>query len=93
MDVKFLLNDGENDSQKTVSMQHRYLLEISKSSGKPMTDAWCARLAMLHLQSLISSGEDMEKDLVSVSQQELAQYDARIRQWENEQVRSKRGAA
>jgi hypothetical protein len=30
-------------------------------------DAWCARLAQLHLLRLVETGEDMEKDLVTVS--------------------------
>lgn len=93
VDVKFILSDGTSDSHKTISMQHRHLLELSKSSGTPMTDAWCSRLAMLHLKYLIESGEDMEKDLVSVSPKELAGYEARIRNWEAEEVRKRRGAA
>jgi hypothetical protein len=93
VDVKFILFDGTSESQKTISMQHRFLLELSKSAGVEMTDAWCSRLAMLHLTYLIESGEDMEKDLVSVSPKELAGYEARIRNWEAEEVRKRRGAA
>jgi hypothetical protein len=43
-----------------------------------MTDAWCSRLAALHLQHLIETGEDMEKDLVTVSPEDLAAYDAQL---------------
>jgi hypothetical protein len=93
VDVKFILSDGTSDSQKTISMQHRHLIELAKSSGVPMTDAWCSRLAMLHLTYLVESGEDMEKDLVSVSPKELAGYEARVRNWEAEEVRRRRGAA
>ena len=93
VDVKFILSDGTSDSQKTIAMQHRYLTDLAKSAGVEMTDAWCARLAMLHLRYLIESGEDMEKDLVSVSAKELAGYEARIRNWEAEEVRKRRGAA
>lgn len=89
MDVKFLLDD----LAKTISMQHRDLLELARISGTPMTDAWCSRLAMLHLEYLVQSGEDMEKDLVYVSAKELAGYDARIRHWQAEEIRAKRGAA
>ncbi|MCU1257545.1 MAG: hypothetical protein JWO80_430 [Bryobacterales bacterium] len=93
VDVKFLMTDGTVETEKTISMQHRDLLELSRSNGTPMTDAWCSRLAMLHLKYLVESGEDMEKNLVYVSPKELAGYDARIRHWEAEQVRAKRGAA
>ena len=93
VDVKFILSDGTSESQKTISMQHRHLLDLAKNAGVTMTDPWCARLAMLHLKYLIESGEDMEKDLVSVSPSELAGYEARIRNWEAEEVRKRRGAA
>ena len=43
-----------------------------------MTDAWCARLAALHVKHLIETGEDMEKDLVTVSPEELAAYDEQL---------------
>ena len=93
VDVKFLLSDGATEMAKTISMQHRDLLELSRRIGTPMTDAWCSRLAMLHLEYLVQSGEDMEKDLVYVPPKELAGYDARIRHWQSEQIRTKRGAA
>jgi hypothetical protein len=88
-----VLNDGKNENYKTISMQHRDLLELAAKAGVAMTDPWCSRLAMLHLKYLIESGEDMEKDLVSVSPKELAGYEARIRNWEAEEVRKRRGAA
>jgi hypothetical protein len=93
VDVKFVLTDGSNESQKTIAMQHRDLLELSRNAGVAMTDPWCSRLAMLHLQYLIESGEDIEKALVTVSPKELAGYEARIRNWEAEEVRRRRGAA
>lgn len=93
IDVKFLLSDGTAEMAKTISMQHRDLLELSRKTGTPMTDAWCSRLAMLHLEYLVQSGEDMEKSLIYVSPKELAGYDARIRHWQAEQIRTKRGAA
>jgi len=43
-----------------------------------MTDAWCSRLAALHLSRLIETGEDMEKDLVTAPAAELAEYAARL---------------
>lgn len=93
VDVKFVLSDGGADTQKTIAMQHRHLVDLAKTAGVTMTDAWCSRLAMLHLQYLIESGEDMEKDLVSVSPKELAGHEARIRHWETEEIRRRRGAA
>jgi hypothetical protein len=93
VDVKFVLSSSETETEKTISMPHSRLLEVSRQSGSPMTDAWCSRLAKQHLEYLIASGEDMEKDIVTVSLKELAEYDARLRHWELEEIRRRRGAA
>jgi hypothetical protein len=78
VDVKFVLHDESTRAEKTVAMQHLDLLELSKKAGRPMTDAWCSRLAALHLTHLIETGEDMEKDLVTVFPEEMAAYDAQL---------------
>jgi len=78
VDVKFVLHDEDTRAEKTIAMMHLDLLQRSRKTGRPMTDAWCSRLAALHLQHLIETGEDMEKDLITVSPEELAAYDARL---------------
>jgi hypothetical protein len=78
VDVKFVLRDDGTRVEKTIAMPHIDLLRLSKETGRPMTDAWCSRLAALHLQHLIETGEDMEKDLITVSPEELAAYDAQL---------------
>jgi len=78
VDVKFVLHDEDTRAEKTIAMMHVDLLQLSKETGRPMTDAWCSRLAALHLQHLIETGEDMEKDLITVSPEELSAYDARL---------------
>ena len=78
VDVKFVLRDEGTRVQKTIAMHHLDLLELSKKTGRLMTDAWCSRLAALHLKHLIETGEDMEKDMVTVSPEELAAYDAQL---------------
>lgn len=78
VDVKFVLRDGETRAQKTIAMPHVDLLERSKKTGRPMTDAWCSRLAALHLKHIIETGEDVEKDLVTLSAEEVAEYDTQL---------------
>lgn len=80
VDVKFVLqHDGER-VEKTVAMAHAGLVALSRKTGRPMTDAWCSRLAALHLKRMVETGEDLEKDLVTVSPVELAEYDAELQQ-------------
>jgi hypothetical protein len=75
VDVKFLLvDDNEGRTQKTIALPHADLLQVSREIGRALDDPWCARLAALHLQHLIATGEDMEKDLVTLLPADLKRY-------------------
>src|SRR4051794_30849078 len=79
VDVKFVLTD-ENGArtEKTIALPHPELLRVSRDTKRPMDDAWCGRIAAMHLQYLVSSGEDMEKNLITVAGAEIARYAAEI---------------
>jgi hypothetical protein len=75
VDVKFILVDEDGaQSEKLIALPHPDLLCVSRETGRPMDDPWCARLAELHLLHLIKTGEDMEKNLVTVSYADLKRY-------------------
>jgi len=78
VDVKFVVHDDSTRLEKTIALPHPDLLALTQKTGRPMTDAWCSRLAALHLKHLIETGEDMEKDLVTVSPEDLETYDAQL---------------
>lgn len=78
VDVRFVLRSAEKRLEKTVAMPHADLLALSKKTGRPMTDAWCSRIAALHLQQMVKTGEDLEKDLVILSPDALAGYDQQL---------------
>jgi hypothetical protein len=78
VDVKFVLEEGGTRTEKTIALPHPDLLAVSKGIGRPMDDPWCARLATRHLVHLIETGEDMEKDLVTVPLAELKAYAAEL---------------
>lgn len=71
VDVKFALGGGGRRSEKAIALPHPYLLELSRKTGRPITDPWCSRLAATHLRHMIETGEDMEKTLVTVRLEEL----------------------
>jgi len=93
VDVKFVLDSEGARLEKQVAMPHADLLELSRRTGHEMTDAWCARLAALHLKRMVESGEDLEKDLVTVRPRELAEYAAGIGREEGAAAPARRGAA
>ena len=93
VDVKFILESDGSRMEKQIAMPHAALVEVSSSAGHPMNDAWCSRLAAAHLKRMVESGEDLEKDLVTVRQNELAGYAAEIRREEEADISARRGAA
>jgi hypothetical protein len=74
VDVKFLLTEGATRIEKVISLPHTALTGLSRSTGRPLTDAWCASLASLHIRTMIETGEDWEKGLVSVPFSRLARH-------------------
>ena len=75
VDVKFILQDPESvRTEKTIALPHAALQQVSRETNRSMDDPWCCRLAELHLLHLIETGEDMEKDLVTVTLPDLYRY-------------------
>ena len=90
VDVKFLLQSDDARVQKQIAMPHADLLELSRRTGHEMTDAWCSRLAAGHLKRMVESGEDLEKDLVTVRLPELAEHAAAIGKEESAALTARR---
>jgi hypothetical protein len=89
VDVKFILTDEAGArTEKTISLPHPELLALSRSTGRAVDDPWCARLAAAHLQRLIETGEDMEKDLVTVPAADLERYVRSLAEQEAAAVRA-----
>jgi hypothetical protein len=83
VDVKFVLTDESGArAEKTIALPHPDLLALSRQSGHPLEDGWCARLAALHLLHLVATGEDIEKDLVTIAPADLRRYADEIRRKE-----------
>jgi hypothetical protein len=89
VDVKFILvDDNGGHTAKTIALQHAELLLVSRELSRKMDDAWCARLAVTHLLHLVETGEDMEKDLVTVPLAELKRYAEELARTEQSEVRA-----
>ena len=83
VDVKFVLEDETGArTEKTIALPHPDLLTLSREVGRPIDDGWCSRLAQLHLLHLIDTGEDIEKDLVTVMLPHLRDYAGKISEME-----------
>ena len=72
VDVKFVVwTEGEEKQERIVALPHPLLLALAGKTGHALTDAWCLKLGALHLTHMITSGEDLEKTLVTVSSADL----------------------
>jgi hypothetical protein len=78
VDVKFILQDSESRQEKTIALMLPDLLAVSKTSGHAVTDPWCCRLAVQHLAYMVRTGEDLDKELVTVTPAQLARYAAEV---------------
>ena len=75
VDVKFILVDEAGGrTEKTIALPHADLLRVAAQAGRPVDDPWCSRLGAMHLCHLVETGEDLEKDLVTVSYPHLETY-------------------
>jgi hypothetical protein len=75
VDVKFVLVDDNGErTEKTIALPHADLQRVSRETGRSMDDPWCARIAAMHLCYLVETGEDMEKDIVTVLPADLKRY-------------------
>jgi hypothetical protein len=87
VDVRFVLTDPDgNQTQKTIALPHAELLLVSKEVSRPLDDPWCGRIAASHLSYLIETGEDMEKDLVTVLPADLRRHAAALGKMEHAEV-------
>ncbi len=74
IDVKFIVEEEGARAEKTIALPHADVVRLAAETGRKVDDPWCARLAALHLSHLISTGEDMEKDLITVPYSDIRLY-------------------
>jgi hypothetical protein len=72
VDVKYAIEtEGETAAEKVIALPHPLLLKVSQDLNRPITDAWCMRLAAHHLAHMIETWEDMDKTLVTLNERQL----------------------
>jgi len=80
VDVKFHVEtEGEPPVERVIALRHPDVVKLSAATGHALTDAWCLKLAALHLQHMIVSGEDMEKTLVTAEYGDIEKYAAELK--------------
>ena len=88
IDVCFILQGGEEKMTRTVVINHGEMRAWSERTGHKVSDTWCSRIAACKLRNSIETGEDIEKEYLPVTPQELDEYDSAIRKWEQEWLKA-----
>jgi hypothetical protein len=79
VDVKFdVWTVDEPWQERVIALRHPDLLRLSQETGQILSDAWCMKLAALHLKHMIETDEDMERTLVTAPFAKLAQYQKQL---------------
>jgi hypothetical protein len=78
IDVKFQLLRGEDVEEKVLALPHPDLLAVSKEQNRPLTDPWCMKLAALHLREMIETDHDMDKEIVTLTAEDLRRQAAKL---------------
>lgn len=83
VDVCFILDNGDERIQKTIVISNADIREYAGRKDRKVSDPWCSRIAAAKLRNTILTAEDLEKDYLLVTPQEIEEYDSEIRKWED----------
>ena len=81
IDCKFVVEDGMSGAEKAekvVAVPHPLLLKLSAATGQGVSDPWVSKLAAAHLSDMITTGEDIEKTLVTMTAGDLEKANAEV---------------
>ncbi|MBI5083613.1 MAG: hypothetical protein HZB13_03315 [Acidobacteria bacterium] len=89
IDCKYYLSSGGEHREIVIALPHAALIAAAAEAGREVTDAWCLKLAGLHLERMIRTWDDMDKTIVTVPAGDLSRHAgalARASQAEQERV-------
>ena len=88
VDVCFVLESAGERLERTVVIRDADLRDYAARSGRPVSDAWCSRLAMCKLKNVIETAEGLDKDYLPVTPREMEELDAEMKKWETAWVKA-----
>jgi hypothetical protein len=78
VDTKWTITSDEESYEKVVALPLALLAKIARENKREISDAWCMKLGGLHLIEMISTWQDMDKELVTANEEEIRRYAAEI---------------
>ena len=74
VDCKYYLSDGTEQRELVVALPHAALCSVAEACGRAISDAWCLRLAGLHVRHMIATWDDMETPIAELSPEAMESY-------------------
>ena len=78
VDCKFYISSGEESRELVVALPHPLLGAAAKARGREISDAWCLRLAGLHVRHMIATWDDMETSIATLQAADVERYSLAI---------------
>ena len=78
VDCKYYIASGEEQRELVVALPHALLGSTAQARGRDISDAWCLRLAGLHVRHMIGDWADMDTAVATVCSESLDLYSLAI---------------
>jgi hypothetical protein len=88
VDVCFILESADETLVRTIVIPHADIRAYGARAGRKISDSWCSRIAMCKLRNAVESGEDIDKEFLIVTPNEIEKYDKAIAKWEEEWLKA-----
>jgi hypothetical protein len=74
IDVKFHLSKDGVTEERVLALPHPDLLALCAEVHRPITDAFVLKLAALHVREMILTDKDLDKQLVTLTREDLDRH-------------------
>jgi hypothetical protein len=88
VDVCFVLDDGEEKLPRVVVIPHADLRVYAERTGRKISDTMCSRMAALRIKDVIENADELGNEFIMMTPKDIAEYDSRVKQWEEEWVKT-----
>lgn len=78
IDCKYYLSDGSERRELVIALPHPEMLALARRRSRDLTDAWCMKLASMHVRYAITNWEDMDKTILVPSVADLEKHNLQL---------------
>lgn len=84
IDTKWTIECDGEAQDKVIALPLPVLMKVAEELKRQITDGWCMKLGGLHLIEMLSTWQDMDKELVTASLEEIRAYAGQLAEAANQ---------